>query len=66
MLDKGSICKYKIIRIDLYMVSCTTNKDSSFYCTFKKRLGKGKYFLASVGRKCIAYLQILITTVKIK
>ena len=53
-----------IIWIGLYIVDYTTHKDSSIYCTFKKAMekkkkkamGKGEYFLASVGRKCIAYL----------
>ena len=45
-----------IIWIGLYIVDYTAHKDSSIYCTFKKAMGKGKYFLASVGRKCIAYL----------
>lgn len=64
MLNKESICKYMIIWIGLYIVDYTTHKDSSIYCTFKKAMekkkkkamGKGEYFLASVGRKCIAYL----------
>ena len=51
-----------IIWIGLYIVDYTTHKDSSIYCTSKKAMEKKKsngqreYFLASVGRKCIAYL----------
>ena len=42
--------------IGLYTVDYTAHKDSSICCTRKKAIGKGKYFLTSVGRKCIAYL----------
>lgn len=46
MWDKGSI-----FWVGLYVVSCTTSKDFSVCYTFKKGIGKGEYFLASVGKK---------------
>lgn len=64
MWDKGSIFEDMIIWVSLYVVSCTASKDFSVCYTFKKGMGKGEYFLASVGKK--DDLQVPSTTVDSK